>query len=332
MAAETAERKLAAIMIADVVGSSLLMERDESLTFARLRQLREAVTQPSVDEHGGRLIKTTGDGFLAAFPSATAALKCGIGIQRSVIALQSGRSVETRIRFRIGINVGDIIIDGNDVAGDGVNIAARLEALAPPDGICISAYVREQIHDDLGVSLEDLGEQKFKNIERPIRAFAVTLAHKSGAAPAERGKPLLPLPDKPSIAVLPFDNMSGEPEQEYFADGVVEAITATLSRIRSFFVIARNSAFVYKGKSVDVQQVGRELGVRYVLEGSVQKSGNRLRITVQLIDATSDAHVWADRVDGTIEDIFDLQDKITERVAGALQPSIRLAEIERARR
>ena len=319
-------------MIADVVGSSRLMERDESLTFARLCQLREEVTQPKVEEHGGRLIKTTGDGFLAAFPSATAALKCGISIQRSVIALQSDRSVETRIRFRIGINVGDIIIDGSDVAGDGVNIAARLEPLAPPDGICISAYVREQIHDDLGVSIEDLGEQKFKNIERPIRAFAVTLADKSGAAPAERGKPLFALPDKPSIAVLPFDNMSGDAEQEYFADGVVEAITATLSRIRSFFVIARNSAFVYKGKAVDVQQVGRELGVRYVLEGSVQKSGNRLRITVQLIDATSGAHVWADRVDGTLEDIFDLQDKITERVAGALQPSIRLAEIERARR
>ena len=342
----TTERKLAAIMVADVAGFSALMERNETRTFERVRTLRESLTSPAISKHGGRVIKTTGDGFLAEFASATAALKCGIEIQRLNLEQEGSKEESDRLHLRIGINVGDIIIDGDDVAGDGVNIAARLEPLAPKDGICLSGMVREQVRDDLGVDYEDLGEQKLKNISRPVRAFVVnvggvgsqaiavqgTSQNAAGAMPLSRAHEIdLSLPDKPSLAVLPFTNMSGDPEQEYFADGVVDDIISALSRVRAFFVIARNSSFTYKGRAVDIKQVGRELGVRYVLEGSIRKAGNRVRIVGQLIEAENGRHIWADRFEGSLDDIFELQDRITESVVGAIEPNLRLAEIERVR-
>jgi len=326
-------RKLAAILAADVAGYSRLMALDDSATVRALNESR-AVFQERIEQRGGQVIDMVGDSVLAEFRSAVEAMQCAIEVQ--VTLQESNRQVpaEKRMLFRIGINVGDVIAqqDGT-IYGDGVNIAARLESIGEPGGICVSGTVYDQVKGRLEATFEFLGEQQVKNIPEPVRAYRVRLdAQESDGGAGATAIPALALPDKPSIAVLSFDNMSGDPEQEFFADGVVEAITATLSRIRSFFVIARNSAFRYKGRAVDVSQVGRELGVRYVLEGSVQKAGSRVRITVQLIDVTSGAHVWADRVDGTLEDVFDLQDRITERVAGALQPSIRLAEIERARR
>ena len=326
-------RKLAAILAADVAGYSRLMALDDSATVRALNESR-AVFQERIEQRGGQVIDMVGDSVLAEFRSAVEAMQCAIEVQ--VTLQESNRQVpaEKRMLFRIGINVGDVIAqqDGT-IYGDGVNIAARLESIGEPGGICVSGTVYDQVKGRLEATFEFLGEQQVKNIPEPVRAYRVRLdAQESEGGAGATAIPALALPDKPSIAVLSFDNMSGDPEQEFFADGVVEAITATLSRIRSFFVIARNSAFRYKGRAVDVSQVGRELGVRYVLEGSVQKAGSRVRITVQLIDVTSGAHVWADRVDGTLEDVFDLQDRITERVAGALQPSIRLAEIERARR
>ena len=277
-----------------------------------------------------------GDSVLAVFGTATEAMGAAIEIQGELTQRNDALPEARRMHFRIGLNLGEIIErpDGT-VYGDGVNVAARLQGIGEPGGICISGTLYDQVKTKLKAVIEFLGEQPVKNIAEPVRAYRIrldTLGAGASATANASATPALALPDKPSIAVLPFDNMSGDPEQEFFADGVVEAITATLSRIRTFFVIARNSAFRYKGRAVDVSQVGRELGVRYVLEGSVQKAGGRVRISVQLIDATSGAHVWADRVDGTLEDVFDLQDRITERVAGALQPSIRLAEIERARR
>jgi len=326
-------RKLAAILAADVAGYSRLMALDDSATVRALNESR-AVFQERIEQRGGQVIDMVGDSVLAEFRSAVEAMQCAIEVQ--VTLQESNRQVpaEKRMLFRIGINVGDVIAqqDGT-IYGDGVNIAARLESIGEPGGICVSGTVYDQVKGRLEATFEFLGEQQVKNIPEPVRAYRVRLdAQESDGGAGATAIPALALPDKPSIAVLSFDNMSGDPEQEFFADGVVEAITATLSRIRSFFVIARNSAFRYKGRAVDVSQVGRELGVRYVLEGSVQKAGSRVRITVQLINVTSGAHVWADRVDGTLEDVFDLQDRITERVAGALQPSIRLAEIERARR
>jgi len=326
-------RKLAAILAADVAGYSRLMALDDSATVRALNESR-AVFQERIEQRGGQVIDMVGDSVLAEFRSAVEAMQCAIEVQ--VTLQESNRQVpaEKRMLFRIGINVGDVIAqqDGT-IYGDGVNIAARLESIGEAGGICVSGTVYDQVKGRLEATFEFLGEQQVKNIPEPVRAYRVRLdAQESDGGAGATAIPALALPDKPSIAVLSFDNMSGDPEQEFFADGVVEAITATLSRIRSFFVIARNSAFRYKGRAVDVSQVGRELGVRYVLEGSVQKAGSRVRITVQLIDVTSGAHVWADRVDGTLEDVFDLQDRITERVAGALQPSIRLAEIERARR
>jgi len=275
------------------------------------------------------VIDMAGDSVLAVFETASGAVGAALAVQRALAESVRELAEEKRMRFRIGVHLGDVIEkDDGTVYGDGVNIAARLEGLAEPGGIAVSDAIRSAVRGKLGAELEDLGEQTVKNIAEPVRAYRVKVVQPAAA----RDAPQLALPDKPSIAVLPFDNLSGDPEQEYFADGVVEAITATLSRIRSFFVIARNSAFAYKGKSPDLRQVGKELGVRYVLEGSVQKAANRVRITVQLIDATNGAHVWADRIDGSLEDIFELQDRVTERVAGALQPSIRGAEVERARR
>ena len=324
------DRRLAAILAIDVAGYSRLMGQDEEGTLSALRAVRRELGDPKITEHRGRIVKTTGDGLLIEFASVVDAVRCAVEVQRAMRGRNENVPPERRIAFRMGINVGDIIIEDGDIFGDGVNIAARLEALAEPGGICLSAAAHEQVRDRLDIAFEDRGEQQVKNIARPVHIYVVAPGGSSRATtpPAPR----LALPDKPSIAVLPFDTMSGERDLSYLADGIVEAITAALSRIRSFFVIARNSAFTYKGKSVNVRDVGRELGVAYVLEGSVQKAGNRIRITVQLIETEGGAHVWTARYDGTTDDIFDLQDRITEQVTGALQPSIRIAEIERARR
>ncbi|MFL6582209.1 MAG: adenylate/guanylate cyclase domain-containing protein [Burkholderiales bacterium] len=330
MADQVMRQRLAALLAADVAGYSRLMSIDERATVVALDAGR-AIFRRLIEANQGRVIDMAGDSVLSIFETAGGAVSAALSIQKELASSSYALPEERKMRFRIGVHLGDVIekADGT-IYGDGVNIAARLEGLAEPGGITVSDAVQVAQRNRQPVVFEDLGEHDVKNIAHPVRAFRVRSI--GDVAAAEPTSPRLALPDKPSIAVLPFDNMSGDPEQEFFADGVVEAITATLSRIRSFFVIARNSAFVYKGKAVDVQQVGRDLGVRYVLEGSVQKSGNRVRITVQLIDTSTGVHVWADRVDGTLEDTFDLQDRITERVAGALQPSIRLAEIERARR
>jgi len=327
MAEERVERRLTAILAADVAGYSRLMGADEEGTLAQLKAHRRELVDHKVEEHHGRIIKTTGDGMLVEFASVVNAARCAVEIQHGMIARNADVPQQKRIEFRIGINVGDIIIDGGDIFGDGVNVAARLEGLAKPGGICVSARVQEDVRGKLDIAFADEGEQQLKNIAWPVRVYRAQLSSAASTA-----RTALPIPDKPSIAVLPFDNLSAEPDQAYLADGFVEAITAALSRIRSFFVIARNSAFAYKGRATNVRDIGSELGVAYLLEGSVQKAGNRLRITVQLIETEGGAHVWSERYDGTIDDIFDLQDRITEQVAGALQPSIRIAEIERSRR
>jgi adenylate cyclase len=334
MRGERVERRLAAILAADVVGYSLLMGQDEAGTLARLRTHRRELIDPEITEHRGRIVKTTGDGFLIEFPSVVEAVACAVAVQRGMADRNTGSPEEQRIVFRVGVNLGDIIVDDDDIHGDGVNVAARLEAISEPGGVCLSGIVHDQVRDKLDFAFDDLGEQALKNIARPVRVYRVRLAATAGAKKGvvPEGTPVLALPDKPSIAVLPFDNMSGDPEQEYFADGVVEEITAALSRVRDFFVIARNSAFSYKGKAVPAQQASSELGVRYLIEGSVRRAGDRVRITAQLIDGPSGNHLWADRYDGAITDIFDLQDRITEAVVGAIQPSVRSAEIERARR
>jgi adenylate cyclase len=307
-------RRLAAILAADVVGYSRLIGADEPGTLARLRTLRREVVDPLVAENGGRIFKTTGDGLLAEFPSTVQALRCAIGVQER---LRGGE-----LQLRIGVHQGDVVVDGDDLLGDGVNVASRLEALAEPGGICISGRVREDAVGKLALEVEDLGEPELKNIAQRHRVFRVRLE------PTER--PALALPDKPSIAVLPFQNLSGDPEQEYFADGVVEDIITSLSRSGWLFVIARNSSFVFKGRSVDVKQVGRELGVRYVLEGSIRRAGGRVRINAQLIEAATGGHVWAERFEDADTDLFALQDRITEHVVGALEPGLQKAEIARA--
>ena len=301
MATERVERRLAAILAADVAGYSRLMGADEEDTLARLKALRRELADPKIKEHRGRIVKTTGDGLLIEFASVVDAVRCAVEVQREMAERNADVPSDRRIEFRMGINLGDIMKDGLDIYGDGVNVAARLEALAEPGGICVSRVVRDQVRDKLTFSFEDMGEQQVKNIARPVRVHRILFDE----GPSSREpttpiltKPPLALPDKPSIAVLPFQNMSGDPEQEYFADGMVEEIITALSRIKWLFVIARNSSFTYRGQAVDVKQVGRELGVRYVLEGSVRKGGNRVRITAQLIDATNGAHLWADRFDG----------------------------------
>jgi adenylate cyclase len=333
MAEERVERRLAAILCADVVGYSRLMGADEEKTLAVLKGHRRELIDPLIDQHRGRIFKTTGDGMLIEFASVVDAVRCAVVVQQGMADRNANLPEAERVRLRIGINLGDVMVDEGDMFGDGVNVAARIEALAAPDEICVSASVREQVGEKLPIRFADLGEHGVKNIARPVRVYRV----EKGDAPAiglvdDATKVPLPLPDKPSIAVLPFENMSGDPEQEYFADGMVEEIITALSRIRWLFVIARNSSFTYKGQAVDVKQVGRELGVRYVLEGSVRKGGNRVRITAQLIDATNGAHLWADRFDGSLEDIFDLQDKVAISVAGVIEPTLRQSEIERARR
>jgi TolB-like protein len=319
------QRQLSAILAADVAGYSRLIGLDEEDTLARLKELRRTIIDPKISEHRGRIVKTMGDGLLVQFASAVDAVRCAADIQRLVPEQQAETTDDRRIEFRIGINIGDIVIEGDDIYGDGVNVAARLEALAEPGGICVSSSVHDQVRDKVDLSFDDTGEQQLKNIARPVRVYKVR-----GAPPKQR--PSLPLPSKPSIAVLPFQNMSGDPEQEYFADGVVEEIITALSRIRWLFVIARNSSFTYKGRSVDVKQIGSELGVRYVLEGSVRKAGTKVRITGQLIDVSTGAHIWADRFEGELANIFDLQDQVTASVVGTIEPKLELAEIERAKR
>jgi adenylate cyclase len=333
---ERVERRLAAVLAADVAGYSRLMGRDEERTHEQLRTFRKTLVDPEIAAHRGRIVKNTGDGMLVEFASAVDAARCAVDIQRAIAKANADVSPEFRIEFRIGIHVGDIIIDDDDIFGDGVNIAARLEGVAEPGGVCISDDAHRQIRGKIDVVFDDIGQQTLKNIAEPMRAWRVRPADEASSAIPSTSPPVqvrnLALPDKPSIVVLPFDNMSAEPGQDYLADGIVEAITAALSCIRSFFVIARSSAFTYKGRATNAREVGKELGVAYLLEGSVQKAGNRLRIIVQLIETEGGAHVWSSRFDGAIDDFFDFEDRITEQVAGALQPSIRIAEIERSRR
>ena len=323
------ERKLAAILAADVAGYSRLIGLDEEGTLSRLKAHRRELIDPKIAEHKGRVVKTTGDGILIEFPSVVAALRCAVEVQRGMAERNAGEQAERRIELRVGIHQGDIIVDDTDILGDGVNVAARLESIAEPGGICISARVHEDAAGRLDLQFEDIGEQQLKNIARPIRVYRVAVGDRPAGASQTR---TLALPDKPSIAVLPFQNMSGDSEQDYFCDGIVEDIITGLARIRWLFVIGRNSSFAYKGKALDLRQVGRELGVRYVLEGSVRKAGTRLRITAQLIDAQTGAHLWAERYDRPLDDIFALQDEITLSVVGAIEPSLRQAEIERVKR
>jgi TolB-like protein/class 3 adenylate cyclase len=331
MSDQRAQRRLAAILAADVVGYSRLVGVDEEGTLERLRVLRREVVDPMIKEHRGRVVRITGDGLLVEFASVVDAVRCAVDTQREMALRNAEVPVDRRIEFRIGINLGDIMNDEEDIYGDGVNVAARLEALAPAGGICVSRVVRDQVRDKLNFAFDDRGEQQVKNIARPVRVFDVKIAGETMTLTSYSGAAApLPLPDKPSIAVLPFQNMSGDPEQEYFADGMVEEIITALSRIRWLFVIARNSSFTYKGKSVDVKQVGRQLGVRYVLEGSVRKGGNRVRITAQLIEAETGAHLWADRFDGSLEDVFDFQDKVAINVAGVIEPALQAAEVRRS--
>jgi TolB-like protein/class 3 adenylate cyclase/tetratricopeptide (TPR) repeat protein len=325
-------RRLAAILAADVAGYSRLIGADEEGTLNRLRSIRAEVIVPKITEHRGRIVKTTGDGLLVEFSSVVDALRCATEWQRGMDERSATESGDDRIEFRIGVHQGDIVVEDDDIFGDGVNVAARLEGLAEPGGICVSARVQEDVAGRLDLTFDDIGEQNLKNIARPVRVYRVRLTtaeNTTKVTPTESG-PALPLPDKPSIAVLPFANMSGDPEQEYFADGMVEEIITALSRIRWLFVIARNSSFTYKGHSVDVKQVGQELGVRYVLEGSVRKAGQRVRITGQLIDAVTGTHLWADRFDGLLEDVFELQDKVAVSVAGVIEPTLQAAEIRHA--
>ena len=327
-------RRLAAVLAADVAGYSHLMGRDEERTLADLKDARQAVIDPTVAAHGGRIVKTTGDGLLVEFASVVDAVRCALEVQSGMLKHNNDVPRHMRIEFRIGVHVGDIIIDDNDIFGDGVNIAARLEGVAKPGGVCISDDAQRQVRGKLEVVFDDIGEQTLKNIVEPMRAWRVRVPEPGIATPEDRVQtgPILALPDKPSIAVLPFQNMSGDAEQEYFADGIVEDIITALSRFKSLFVIARNSSFTYKGKPVDIKQVGRELGVRYVLEGSVRKVGGRVRITGQLIEAATGAHLWAEKFDGALDDIFELQDHVTKRLVGAIAPKLQQAEIERSAR
>jgi adenylate cyclase len=326
MAGERVERRLAAILAGDVAGYSVLMGVDEEGTLSRLNAHRREFLEPTIVGHRGRIVKRTGDGVLIEFGSAVDAVRCAMDVQSGMIDRNKPVPRDKRIELRIGTHVGDIIIEEDDIFGDGVNIAARLEGIAQPGGICLSDDTFRQVRGRIDANFVDMGEQQLKNIAQMVRVYRIERGSAVPEAPAPS------LPDRPSIAVLPFQNMSGDPEQDYFADGMVEEIITALSRLRRLFVISRNSTFTYKGRAVDVKQVGRELGVRYVLEGSVRKMGDRVRITGQLINAATGAHVWAERYDRKSDDIFALQDEITLSVVGAIEPSLRLAEIERVKR
>ena len=329
MATERVERRLAAVLAADVAGYSRLIGADEEGTLARLKEHRRELIDPKIAEHRGRIVKTSGDGMLVEFGSVVDALRCATEVQVGMAKRNAEVPSDRRIDFRVGIHMGDVVVEDGDIFGDAVNVGARLEGLAQSGGICISARVRGDAAGKLDLAYEDIGEQQLKNIARPLRVYRVR-ADRVAAGSMDAAQPSLALPDKPSIAVLPFQNMSGDPEQEYFADGMVEEITTALSHIRWLFVIARNSSFTYKGQAIDVKQVGRELGVRYVLEGSVRRAGQRVRITAQLIDAVADAHLWADRFDGSLEEVFDLQDQVAISVAGVIEPTLQAAEIRRS--
>jgi adenylate cyclase len=327
-------RRLAAIVSADIAGYSRLMGQDESGTLAALKALRQEVIDPAIASHGGRIVKTTGDGLLLEFPSVVNAVRCAVEVQTAMADRTGDVPEDQRIAFRIGINIGDIIVEGDDIFGDGVNVAARLQELSAPGGICIASRVHEDVRDRLDTAFNDGGTQTLKNIARPVQVWRWqpgTMVARVIAPMAAPAVTALPLPDKPSIAVLPFQNMSGDPEQEYFVDGLVEDIITGLSRFKALFVIARNSSFAYKGNSPDIRQVGHELGVRYVMEGSVRKGGSRLRITGQLIDASDGTHLWADRFEGALEDVFELQDRVTTSVVTVIAPRVLQAEIERVR-
>src|SRR5260221_703033 len=327
--AEQVQRKLTAIFAADLEGYSRLMEIDEVGTLRTLTAYREII-DALIARDRGRIFNTAGDSVLAEFPSVVDAVQCAVDVQQAITEQNAKRLPEQQRRYRIGVHVGDVLVKGDNLFGDGVNIAARLETLAEPGGICVSGAVRDYVGKKLPIAFTNYGEQAVKNISGPVRAYRV--GSNATTSPDLLERPALPLPDKPSIAVLPFTNMSGDPEQEYFSDGVVEDIITALSRVRWLFVIARNSSFTYKGRAVDIKQVGRELGVRYVLEGSVRRATNRMRITGQLIDASSGAHLWADRFDGGLVDVFDLQDQVAASVVGAIAPKLEQAEIERAKR
>ena len=324
-------RRLAAIMVADVAGYSRLMHDDEEATHARLTALLTGVIEPAVAQHGGRIVKHTGDGFLAEFPSAVEAVRAAEHFQNGVRDLAAGDAADKRIVFRVGINISDVIVEANDIFGDGVNIAARLEGIAEPGGICISASAHDQVNGKIDVEFTDLGEHSLKNIPRLVRAYAVK---RNGSRLVEQGGSVSQQPSAPrlSIVVLPLANIGGNPDQDYFVDGVTESLTTDLSRIPGAFVIARNTAFTFKNKPVDARLVGRELGVRYVMEGSVQGSGDRIRVNAQLIDATTGAHLWAERFDKPRADIFDMQDEITTRLARIVGVELVAAESRRAER
>ena len=330
------ERRLAAILAADVAGYSRLTGLDEEGTHARLRERLRGLADPKISEHRGKVVKHTGDGVLAEFGSVVDAVRCAIEVQRGMAEQNATMPQVKRIEFRIGIHVGDIIVDDNDIFGDGVNIAARLEGIAEPGGVCISDDAQRQLRGKVDFAFEDMGPQNLKNIVEPMRAWRLRMnASGSPAAPLEppvESTQALALPDRPSIAVLPFQNMSGDPEQEYFADGMVEEITTALSRFKWLFVIARNSSFTFKGKAVDVKEVGRRLGVRYVLEGSVRKASGKVRITGQLVDAVTGAHIWADRFERDMADVFALQDEVTVAVVSTIQPKLFQTEIAMATR
>ena len=325
-------RRLAAILAADVAGYSRLMGADEEGTHERLKAHLRKLVYPKIEEHRGRIVKNTGDGLLAEFPSVVDAVRCSVEVQRGMIDRETKVREDQRIRFRIGVNLGDVIVEEHDIYGDGVNVAARLEALAEPGGICISRMVRDQIRDKLPYQFDDIGEQVLKNIARPVRVYRIRLDGRAQTQSSGARDELQQSPDKPSVAVLPFTNMSGDLEQEYFADGMAEDVITALSRDPSLFVISRNSSFTYKGRAVDVKAVGSELGVRYVLEGSLRKSSNRIRVTAQLVDAETGNHIWAERYDRDLVDIFTVQDEITEAVTIAVTPAIRNAELQRAAR
>jgi adenylate cyclase len=328
----TQTRRLAAILAADVAGYSRLIGADEEGTLNRLKAIRTELVDPKIADHHGRIVKTTGDGLLVEFSSVVDALRCATEWQHGMDERNAAAPGGNRIKFRIGVHQGDIVVEDDDIFGDGVNVAARLEGLAEPGGICVSVRVQEDVAGRLDLIFEDIGEQNLKNITRPVRVYRVRIAtaeDTSKVTPTESG-PVLSLPDKPSIAVLPFENMSGEPEQEYFADGIAEDVITALSRYPSLFVIARNSSFTYKGRAINVTQVGRDLGVRYVLEGSLRKSNDRIRVTAQLVEAETGKHIWAERYDRELADIFVVQDEITDAVTIAIAPAIAGAEQRRA--
>jgi adenylate cyclase len=324
------QRRLAAIMSADIVGYSRLMSHSESGTLARLKAARAEVVDPAIAEHGGRIVKTTGDGLLIEFPSAVDAVQCGVAIQTAMAARTETTAESALLQYRIGVNVGDIIIDGEDIIGDGVNVAARIEGLAEPGGIAISDGVNQHIRGRIGDHFVDRGEHEVKNIDRPLHVWSWSPDGSAAISATARSDKSPPPPDKPSIAVLPFDNMSGDPEQGYFADGITEDIITDLSKVSGLFVIARNSSFAYKGQAPDMRRVSRELGVRYVLEGSVRRAADRIRINAQMIDGSTGGHVWAERYDRDLSDIFAVQDEVTRTIVGALK--VKLTAREEAQR